>query len=178
MTNILIVTAFIICMALLFWLDRKDKDKKSEAERIYNEIFKIFNSVKWDMSLSEIREIFPEKEFVTSEESSKVMGTGYMDKLDGQDAFISFYFPKGGENRLVRTDLYLLGMSPKESALVFDRFIQNHGIPAIQNGVQQKSGSWYLGNSFLTVEGSNEGEFQIQLWKRDFYDKINEEEKR
>jgi hypothetical protein len=175
MTSILIVTAFIICMTLLFWLDRKGRNEKSEAEKIYNEIFKIFNSVKWDMPLSEIREIFSEKEFVTSEESGEVMGTGYMDKLDGQDAFISFYFPKGGENRLVRTDLYLLGISPKESALVFDRFIQNHGTPAVQNGPQQKSGSWYLGNSILTVEGSEEGEFQIQLWCKEFYDKINEE---
>lgn len=174
MTNILIVTAFIICMALLFWLDRKGRNEKSEAQRVYNEIFKIFNSVKWDMSLSEIREIFSEKEFVTSEESDKVMGTGYMDKLDsGQDVFISFYFPEGEESRLVRTDFYLLGMSPNESALIFDRFIQNHGTPNVQNGAQQKSGLWYLGNSILTVDGSEEGEIQIQLWNREFYHKIN-----
>jgi hypothetical protein len=178
MTNILIVTAFIICMALLFWLDRKGRNEKSEAERIYNEIFKIFNSVKWGMPLSEIREIFSEKEFVTSEESDKVMGTGYMDKLDDQDTFISFYFPKGGENRLVRTDFYLLGMSPKESALVFDRFLQNQGTPTVQNSAQQKSGSWYLGNSILTVDGSEEGELQIQLWNKEFYDKINENAKK
>lgn len=177
MTNILIVTAFIICMALLFWLDRKGKKEKSEAERIYNEIFKIFSNVKWDMPLGKIREIFSEKEFVTSEESGKVMGTGYMDKLDGQDAFVSFYFPKSGEDKLVRTDLYLIGMSPKESALVFDRFIQNHGTTTAQNDAQQKSGSWHLGNSILIVDGSEEGEFQIQLWNREFYDKVNEEAK-
>ncbi len=177
MTSILIVIAFIICMALLFWLDRKGKNEKSEAERIYNEIFKILNSVKWDMPLSKIREIFSEKEFVTSEESGKLMGTGYMDKLDGQDAFISFYFPKGGEDKLVRTDLYLIGMPPKESALVFDRFIQNHRTGVVQNDARQKSGSWHLGNSILIVDGSDEGEFQIQLWNREFYDKINEEVK-
>jgi hypothetical protein len=162
-------------MALLFWLDRKGKNEKSDAERIYNDIFRIFNSVKWDMPLSKVREIFSEKEFVTSEESGKVMGTGYMDKLDGQDAFISFYFPKGGEDKLIRTDLYLLGMSQKESALVFHRFIQNHGTPTVQNGIQQNSGLWNLGNSILIVEESEEGEFQIQLWNKEFYDRINEE---
>jgi hypothetical protein len=175
MTNILIITAVIICMALLFWLDRKGKNEKSEAGRIYDEIFKIFNSVIWNMPLSEIRGIFSEKEFVTSEESGKVMGTGYMDKLDGQDAFVSFYFPKGGEDGLVRTDLYLLNMSPKESALIFDRFLENHGTPTFQNGARQKSGSWNLGDSILTVEGFEEGEFQIQLWCKEFYDKVNEE---
>lgn len=175
MTNILIITAFIICMALLFWLDRKGRNEKSEAERTYNEIFKIFNSVKWEMPLSEIREIFSEKEFVTSEESGKVMGTGYMDKLGDQNAFISFYFPKGGEDRLIRTDLYLLGVSPRESALVFDRFIQNHGTPTVQDGTKQKSGLWDLGYSILTVEESEGEEFQIQLWNKEFYDRINEE---
>jgi len=46
------------------------------------------------------------------------------------------------------------------------------------NSVQQKSGLWDLGNSILTVEESEEEEFQIQLWNREFYDKINEEAKR
>ncbi len=176
MTNIIIVIAFIICIALLFWLDRKGRNEESQSQRVYDEIFNIFNRVKWDMSLSEIREIFSEKEFVTSEESDKLIGTGYMYKLDsGQDAFISFYFPKGVESRLVRTDFYLLDMPPKKSALIFDRFIQNHGAPMIQNGAQQKSGLWHLGNSILTVDGSEEGEFQIQLWNREFYDRINED---
>ena len=177
MTNILIVAAFIIAIALLFWLDKKGKNEKSEAERIYNEIFKIFNSVRWGMPLGELRGIFSEKEFVTSEESGEVMGTGYMDKLNGQDIFISFYFPKGNEDRLIRTDFYILGMPAKEFDLIFNKFTEKHGAPFFENGAEQKSSLWDLGNSILTVEGTEEQEFQIQLWSKEFYNKINKETK-
>jgi hypothetical protein len=175
MTNILIISVFIIVITLLFWLDRKGKDEKSKAERIYNEIFKIFNSIRWGMPLGELRELFSEKEFVTSEESSQVMGTGYIDKLDGLDIFVSFYFPKGGEDKLIRADFYLLNMPLKEFNLVFSKFNEKHGTPFAQIGDKQKSGSWDLGNSLLTLEETDEKEFQIQIWSKEFYNKSNEE---
>ena len=81
MNSILIISAFIIAIILLFLLDRKSKTEKSEVERIYNEIFKIFNKVKWGITMGELREAFKDKEFVTSEESGEVMGTGFMDKM-------------------------------------------------------------------------------------------------
>ncbi len=175
MTNILVISAFIIAITLLFWLDRKGNDEKSKAERIYNEIFKIFNSVRWGMPLGELRELFSEKEFVTSEESSQVMGTGYMDKLDVQDIFVSFYFPKGRDDKLIRTDFYFLNMPLKEVNIVFSKFTEKHGIPFVQNSDKQKSGSWDLGDSLLILEETEEQDVQIQLWDKEFYNKINEE---
>jgi hypothetical protein len=173
MKSFLIILGFVIAIALIFWLDRKGKTEKSEVERIYNEIFKIFNKVKWGMTIGEVRAAFTDKEFVTSEESEELMGTGYMDKLDGQDIFISFYFPKGGEDSLIRTDFYLLGIPTKKVNPLFSKFVENHGTP-YKNGTEEKSSLWDLGNSVLSLEPTEE-ELQIQLWSKEFYNKISKE---
>ena len=173
MKSILIILAFVITIALIFWLDRKGKTEKSEVERIYNEIFKILNKVKWGITMGELREAFKDKEFVTSEESGEVMGTGFMDKLDGQDIFISFYFPKGGKDTLIRADYYLIGMPTSKVNPLFSKFIEKYGTPLPQNSSDQKSSSWDLGNSVLTLELTDGETLQIQLWSKKFYNKIN-----
>jgi hypothetical protein len=173
MESILIILAFVIAIALIFWLDRKGKTEKSEVERIYNEIFKIFNKVKWGITMGELREAFKDKEFVTSEESGEVMGTGFMDKLEGQDIFISFYFPKGGKDTLIRADYYLIGMPTSKVNPLFSKFIEKYGTPLPQNSGDQKSSSWDLGNSVLTLEPTDGEALQIQLWSKEFYNKIN-----
>ncbi|HLE24050.1 MAG TPA: hypothetical protein VI935_00210 [Thermodesulfobacteriota bacterium] len=173
MNSILILSAFIIAIILLFLLDRKSKTEKPEVERIYNEIFKIFNKIKWGMAMGELREAFKDKEFVTSEESGEVMGTGFMDKLDGQDIFISFYFPKGGKDTLIRADYYLIGMPTSKVNPLFSKFIEKYGTPLPQNSSDQKSSSWDLGNSLLTLEPTDGEALQIQLWSKEFYNKID-----
>jgi hypothetical protein len=173
MKSFLIVFAFIIAIALLFLLDRKGKTEKSEMQKIYNEIFKIFNKVKWDMTIGELRETFGDKEFVTSEESDQLMGTGYMDKLGDKDIFVSFYFPKGGKDSLIRADYYLLSMPKANANSLFSKFVEIHGPPSLQNSSVEKSSSWNLGESILTLEATEENELKIQLWSKEFYNKID-----
>jgi hypothetical protein len=173
MKSVLIILAFIVAIGLLFWLDRKGKSEKSEVETIYNEIFKILKRVKWGMTIGELRQAFKDKEFVTSEESDQLMGTGYMDKLGDQDSFISFYFPNGGKDTLIRADYYLLSMPKENVNSLFSKFVEMHGTSSIQNISNEKSSSWDLGDSILTLEATEENELKIQLWSKEFYSKIN-----
>ncbi|HEY7535431.1 MAG TPA: hypothetical protein VH878_05750 [Thermodesulfobacteriota bacterium] len=172
MKSVLIIVAFVVAFALIFWLDRKGKMERSEIERIYNEIFKIFNKVKWGMTIVELTEVFRDKEFVTSEESGELMGTGYMDKLDGQDVFISFYFPKGGKDSLVRADYYLLGIPTSKVNSLFSKFTEKHGTPH-NNSNEEKSSLWDLGNGIVNLEPTEDDTLKIQLWSKEFYGNIN-----
>lgn len=176
MQEILIVVALIIVIALLFWLDKKAENEGSEVERICNEIFIIFNKIRWRLNSSELKEIFSDKQFSHMEESDDLAGTGYADKIEGHETLVSFYFLKPDKESLVGIYFRILRIPIDKSNSLFSKLCERYGFPLNRNDAEGKSVLWDLDDSVLIFEvletGTGGQELQIRFWEKEFYTKM------
>jgi len=171
MTSVLIILVLIIAVALLFRLDKKDKDEKAEIERIYDGISVFLDRINWNTSPHRLREIFPNKEFLNSEDQGDLIRTSYKDKFDGQDVIAGFYFSKKGEERLVKADLHL-NISKSKLDLLFRKLYEKYGAPSFPDENGGESVLWDLEKGILTLETQEDQTPLLCLWNRDSYSEI------
>lgn len=178
MTTVLIVFAFIIAISVLFWLDRKDKEDKEEGERIWEEVFKLFNRIDWGKTLAELKEKFPDKEFLNfQEESNGLVGTGYRDKFNGQDVSVRFYLPENGEDKVVRADIYFTDISKTKLDTIFSKLCEKYGSPLLTDETEEKPVFWDTKKGILTLETSTNQTLLLSLWDKELYNynQVNKE---
>lgn len=172
MEEILIVVALVIAVALLFWLDKKAERETSEAGNMYNEILQIFNRVRWGMSSVELKGAFSGKELAHREKYDDLAGIGYADKIEGHEAFVSFYFLKPDKESLAGIYFRIPHIPADKSNSLFSELCEKYGFPLNRNDAEGKSVLWDLKNSVLTFKVSDDQELQIHFWDKGFYSRI------
>lgn len=173
MISVLIILAFIIAISLLFWLDRKDKEDKEKGERIWEEVLKLFNRVDWGKTLAELKEKFPDKKLLNfQEESIGLVGTGYRDKLDGQDVSVRFYLSENGEDKVVRADIYFTDISKNKLDTLFRKLCEKYGSPLLKDETEEKPVFWDTKKGILTLETSTSQTLLLSVWNSKLYNYI------
>lgn len=166
MTGVLIVLAIITAVALLFWLDRRDKNEKAEIERIHDVISSFLEGINWNMSHHRLRETFKDKEFLEPEDIGDLIRVGYRDRINGEEVLIGFYLR---DDKLVKTDLHIVHMSRNRLNPLFRRLYERYGPPFPQNESGKEGVLWDLEKGILTLETRKDGTPVFCFWNRDFY---------
>ncbi|MCH8030043.1 MAG: hypothetical protein IH874_08960 [Candidatus Dadabacteria bacterium] len=174
MNYVLLACLVAIAIYVVFWIDRKNKIERAQADSMYEFLFDIFDGVHWDMSVQDVREKFSDREIVTAEDFGDVMGFGYLDVHDEIEVFVSFFFPNDGEGRLIRTDIYLHSTPPEKYNLLFSKLMNVHGSPLIENGENAGVAVWELGDAILTFLSTGRNEVQLQFWNKDCYGNLTQ----
>lgn len=167
MSYILILFALVLSVVLIRWIDTRNKADKRRAESMYNCVFGILNKVRWETTADELREMFADKDFVATDESQELIGSGYIERIDGNEIFVGFFFPKREDGKLVRIDFYLLSTPPAHYNLLFSLINDIHGIGTVEGDGGKVV--WDLGDTILTFETLDAGEAWIQAWSKKYY---------
>jgi len=177
MTSALIILAFIIAVALLFWLDKKDKEDKEEGERIFSELSVLFKKIDWETTIAELKRGFSEKEFLNFQENSNSFtSTTYRDKLDGLDVLVHFYFPKDRSGKIVKVEIQFPEILKDKLDILFGKLCEKYGIPSLRNATDEKPVLWNIENGILTLETSGSQIVHLSLWNKELYkNQVNEE---
>jgi len=166
MDYILVALGFAIAFGIIYWIDKKNRAERTEAEKIYRLIFAVFDKIDWGMPIERVMENFRDKEFVTTEDFGEITGTGYLDRIDEREILVSFFFPKEGEKKLIRTDFYLLSLPSEKYNALFSYLNDRHSLAAIDG---DDSAVWNLESAILRFDTSKDNEAQLQFWNREFY---------
>lgn len=171
MTSILIILALILAVALLFWLDRKDREDKDEREKICDEVFRLFDRIDWGNTLAELREVFSDKELEKLEEdANSFVGTCYRDKLDGQDISVRFYFPKDENGKIIRAEIQFTQIQQNKLDNLFSKLCERYGAPSLPDETGEKPVFWDTENGILTFETSSGQKLLLSLWIKQLYE--------
>ncbi|MGH7889616.1 MAG: hypothetical protein ACRENF_03595, partial [Thermodesulfobacteriota bacterium] len=167
MTSVLIVLAFIIAVALLFWLDEKDKEDREEGKRIFTEVSELFKKIDWETSIAELKEGFSEKEFLNFQENSNSFTSKtYKDKLDGLDVLVHFYLPKDESGKIARVEIQFAEIRKDKLDVLFGKLCEKYGIPLLQNVKDEKPVLWDMEKGILMLEKSGSQRVHLSLWNK------------
>jgi hypothetical protein len=167
MNYILMLFALLLSLALVRWIDTRNRADRQKAESMYNCIFGILGKISWEMTANELREVFADKDFVATDEHQELTGSGYIERNGGNETFVGFFFPQRGEGKLVRIDFYLLSTPPAQYNLLFSLINDIHGVGTIEGDGDKVA--WDLGDAILTFETLETGEAVIQAWSKQYY---------
>jgi hypothetical protein len=173
MTTVLIILAFVICTALLFWLDRKDKEDKEKEEKIDKGIFDLLSKVNWNISRHQLDGKFPEMEFLNVEGQGELNCISYKNKSD-KDFIVSFYFPKEIGRGLLGVDFYLPRLSKGRLDVIYSRLCKKYGEPVERDLADETSLEWHIGDSILVLETTDSGNLVLGFWNKEFYQSQSE----
>lgn len=170
MNYVLFLLAVSIALTLVYWMDKKNKMEKSEAERMHDLIFGIMNGLQWNMDKDDIKYKFGDKDFVTAKEFTDSAATGYFEHLDGIEILVSFYFKKSGAPDLVRTDFHLRNAPEEKYNLLFTKLSDTYGEPMIDEEYSGGRVLWIEGDTVFTFETSEENEAQLRFWNKEYFE--------
>ncbi|HWP91892.1 MAG TPA: hypothetical protein VNN20_06815 [Thermodesulfobacteriota bacterium] len=173
MTTILIILAFVICTALLFWLDRKDKEDKEKEEKIDEGVFDLLSKLSWNSSRHQMDGKLPEMEFLDLEEQGKLDCINYRHKFN-EDFIVSFYFLKEKSGSLLGADFYLPRLSRRKLDAIYSRLCKKYGEPVQSGLVDENSLEWHTGDSVLVLETTDSGNLVLGFWNKEFYQSQSE----
>ena len=169
--TIVIILAFIICTAILLWLDRKDKDK---AERTYKGISDLLSKINWNISRNHFDGKFPEMEFLSREDQDGLVSMSYKDKSD-RDYIVNFYFPDHGGDKLIGVDFYLPNLSRSKLDIIFTELRGEYGEPTERHLIDAASLEWDTANGILILETYKGGASLLGFWNKEFYQSQSED---
>jgi hypothetical protein len=173
MTTILIILALVICTALLFWLDRKDREDKEKEERIDKGVFDLLSKLSWNISRQQLDGKFPEMEFLNVEEQGELNCISYRHKSN-EDFIGSFYFSKEIDSGLLGVDFYLPLLSRRKLDAIFSRLCEKYGEPVESDLADETSIEWHTGDSVLVLETTGSGNLVLGFWNKEFYQSQSE----
>jgi len=155
-------------MALLFWLDRKDKEDKEKEERIYKGIYDLLSKLNWNISRHQMDGKFPEMEFLDLEEQGELDCVSYKHK-SCENLIANFYFPKEKSRNLLGIDIYLPRLSKEKRDTIFHQLCEKYGEPEESDFIEEASLDWNRGNGILVLEQTNSGMLILGFWNKEFY---------
>ena len=173
MTTILIILAFVICMALLFWLDRKDAKDKREEEKVYKSVFDLLDKINWNISRYQMDGKFSELEFLSVEEQGELDCIIYKHKFD-ENLIANFYFPNEKGGSLLGLDVYIPRLSKARLDAIYSRLCEKYGEPIESGLAEETSLEWHTDDSVLVLETTDSGNLVLGFWKKEFYQSQSE----